>query len=146
MSARRSSLEELLARARKPSEEAMRLHPVYRGKMQTLPKCPIRSFDDFAIWYSPGVAAPCRAIQAEPKLVFFIERAGRKQRLASDDRQRWREGPSFQQAIEDVALVPGTGQRDAPSGRIVVSLVSAPSADRGERRGHPVGASHAPRG
>ena len=48
----------------------MRLHPLYRGKMQTLPKCPIRSFDDFAIWYSPGVAAPCRAIQAEPDLVY----------------------------------------------------------------------------
>jgi len=48
----------------------MRLHPLYRGKMQTIPKCPIRSFDDFAIWYSPGVAAPCRAIQAEPELVY----------------------------------------------------------------------------
>ena len=48
----------------------MRLHPLYKGKMQTLPKCPIRSFDDFAIWYSPGVAAPCRAIQAEPELVY----------------------------------------------------------------------------
>ena len=66
----RFSVEDLLARARKPSEEAMRLHPLYRGKMQTLPKCPIRSFDDFAIWYSPGVAAPCRAIQAEPELVY----------------------------------------------------------------------------
>ena len=66
----RFSVEDLLARARKPSKEAMRLHPLYRGKMQTLPKCPIRSFDDFAIWYSPGVAAPCRAIQAEPELVY----------------------------------------------------------------------------
>ncbi|HXJ84887.1 MAG TPA: malate dehydrogenase, partial [Candidatus Methylomirabilis sp.] len=66
----RLSVEDLLARARKPSEEAMRLHPLYRGKMQSLPKCPIRSFDDFAIWYSPGVAAPCRAIQAEPELVY----------------------------------------------------------------------------
>src|SRR5574341_2667919 len=62
--------EELLARARKPAEDAMRLHQFYRGKMQTLPKCPIRSFDDFAVWYSPGVAAPCRAIQAEPSLVY----------------------------------------------------------------------------
>jgi malate dehydrogenase (oxaloacetate-decarboxylating) len=66
----RLSVEDLLARARKPSEEAMRLHPLYRGKMQSLPKCPIRSFDDFAIWYSPGVAAPCRAIQVEPERVY----------------------------------------------------------------------------
>ena len=70
MSAERFSQDDMLARARKPSDEAMRLHPLYRGKMQTLPKCPIRSFDDFAIWYSPGVAAPCRAIQAEPELVY----------------------------------------------------------------------------
>ena len=61
----RLSQDELLARAKKPSEEAMRLHPYYKGKMQTLPKCAIRGFEDFAIWYSPGVAAPCRAIQAE---------------------------------------------------------------------------------
>jgi malate dehydrogenase (oxaloacetate-decarboxylating) len=70
MSTGRFSKEELLARAKKPSDEALRLHPFYRGKMQTLPKCPIRGFDDLAIWYSPGVAASCRAIQAEPELVY----------------------------------------------------------------------------
>jgi malate dehydrogenase (oxaloacetate-decarboxylating) len=59
-----------LARATRPAEDAMRLHPFYRGKMQTLPKCPVRGFGDFAIWYSPGVAAPCRAIQADPDLVY----------------------------------------------------------------------------
>src|SRR5574341_2339189 len=62
--------EELLARAKKPAEDAMRLHPFYRGKVQVLPKCPIRNLDDFAVWYTPGVAAPCRAIQAEPDLVY----------------------------------------------------------------------------
>ena len=61
--------DELLARAGKPSEEALRLHPFYRGKMQTTPKCAIRGFEDFAIWYSPGVAAPCRTIQKDPGLV-----------------------------------------------------------------------------
>ncbi len=64
-----SGREELLARAAKPSEESMRLHALYRGKMQTLPRCSIEGFDDFAIWYTPGVAEPCRAIQAEPDLV-----------------------------------------------------------------------------
>jgi malate dehydrogenase (oxaloacetate-decarboxylating) len=44
----------------------MRLHAFYRGKMQTLPKCAIRGFADFAVWYTPGVAAPCRAIEADP--------------------------------------------------------------------------------
>jgi malate dehydrogenase (oxaloacetate-decarboxylating) len=70
VSSERFSREELLARARKPGEDALRLHPFYKGKMQTLPKCPIRTFDDFAIWYSPGVAAPCRAIQSDPDLVY----------------------------------------------------------------------------
>ncbi|MDP3879692.1 MAG: NADP-dependent malic enzyme [Dehalococcoidales bacterium] len=62
--------EELLAKARKPAEDAMKLHPFYRGKMQTVPKCMIRDFNDFAIWYTPGVAAPCRAIEADREKVY----------------------------------------------------------------------------
>jgi hypothetical protein len=38
--------------------------------MQTIPKCPIRSFADVAIWYGPGGAAPCRAIVADPEQVY----------------------------------------------------------------------------
>jgi len=62
--------EELLAKAKKPAEDAMRLHPFYKGKVQMASKCAIRDFSDFAIWYTPGVAAPCRAIHAEPELVY----------------------------------------------------------------------------
>lgn len=61
--------EELLAKAQKPAEEALRFHAYYKGKIQTAPKCPIRGIADFSIWYTPGVAAPCRAIQAQPDLV-----------------------------------------------------------------------------
>jgi malate dehydrogenase (oxaloacetate-decarboxylating) len=68
--AQRVTKEELLAKARKPAEDAMRLHPFYRGKMQTLPKCIVRDFDDFAIWYTPGVAAPCRAIKDDKEKVY----------------------------------------------------------------------------
>ena len=63
--------EELLAKARKPAGDALRLHPVYKGKVQTAPKCAIRGLDDFAIWYSPGVAAPCRAIQENEDLTSY---------------------------------------------------------------------------
>jgi len=56
--------EELLAKTKKPAEDAMKLHAFYRGKMQTMPKCQVRDFNDFAIYYTPGVAEPCRAIQA----------------------------------------------------------------------------------
>ena len=62
--------EELLAKARKPAADAMKLHPFYRGKMQTVPRCAVRDFNDFAIWYTPGVAEPCRAIQADKEKVY----------------------------------------------------------------------------
>lgn len=64
------NVEQLLAKATKPAGDAMKLHPFYRGKVETALKCTVRSFDDFAIWYTPGVAAPCRAIQANPELVY----------------------------------------------------------------------------
>ena len=64
------NIEELLAKATKPSADAMKLHPFYRGKVETVLKCTVRTFNDFAIWYTPGVAAPCRAIQADPELVY----------------------------------------------------------------------------
>jgi malate dehydrogenase (oxaloacetate-decarboxylating) len=66
----RVSVEELLAKAKKPSADAMVLHPFYRGKVETALKCTVRDFNDFAIWYTPGVAAPCRAIEANPELVY----------------------------------------------------------------------------
>jgi malate dehydrogenase (oxaloacetate-decarboxylating) len=84
MSAPGPDRDELLARAKKPSEDALRLHPLYRGKMQTTPKCPIRGFEDFAIWYSPGVAAPCRAIQADPELVYAHTNKGNSIAIVTD--------------------------------------------------------------
>jgi malate dehydrogenase (oxaloacetate-decarboxylating) len=62
--------EDFLAKAKKPAEAAMRLHPFYRGKVQISLKCPVRDFNDFAIWYTPGVAAPCRAIHENTDLVY----------------------------------------------------------------------------
>lgn len=64
------NVEELLAKAKKPSADAMKLHPFYRGKIETALKCAVRSFQDFAIWYTPGVAAPCRAIAEDPEKVY----------------------------------------------------------------------------
>ncbi len=59
------TVEELLAKAEQPSKDALRLHPFYRGKIEVIPKCRIRDFEDFAIWYTPGVAAPCKKIHAD---------------------------------------------------------------------------------
>jgi malate dehydrogenase (oxaloacetate-decarboxylating) len=65
MMMQKATKEELLAQAKKPSEDAMIMHSFYRGKMQTVPRAVIRDYRDFAIWYTPGVAAPCKAIQAD---------------------------------------------------------------------------------
>jgi malate dehydrogenase (oxaloacetate-decarboxylating) len=64
------NVQELLAKAQQPSADAMQLHPFYRGKTEIAVKACIRSLDDFAIWYTPGVAAPCKAIQKDPDLVY----------------------------------------------------------------------------
>jgi malate dehydrogenase (oxaloacetate-decarboxylating) len=64
------NVDELLAKAKKPAADAMKLHPFYRGKIETTLKCTVHSFNDFAIWYTPGVAAPCKAIEANPELVY----------------------------------------------------------------------------
>jgi malate dehydrogenase (oxaloacetate-decarboxylating) len=64
------NVDELLAKAQKPSADAMKLHPFYRGKVETALKCTVRDFNDFAIWYTPGVAAPCRAIAEDPEKVY----------------------------------------------------------------------------
>jgi len=50
----------------KDEPSPVELHRRYRGKVQMISKCPIRDDRDFAIWYTPGVAAPCRAIEADP--------------------------------------------------------------------------------
>ena len=63
-------IETLLAKAKKPAADAMALHPFYRGKVETTLKCRVRDINDFAIWYTPGVAAPCKAIEADPELVY----------------------------------------------------------------------------
>lgn len=64
------TIEELLAKAEKPSAEAKRLHAFYRGKIGVTLKCRIRSFDDFAVWYTPGVAAVCKEIHQDREKVY----------------------------------------------------------------------------
>jgi malate dehydrogenase (oxaloacetate-decarboxylating) len=64
------TVEELLAKAQQPSLDAPRLHKFYKGKMGTALKCRIRDFNDFAIWYTPGVAAVCKEIQADKQKAY----------------------------------------------------------------------------
>jgi malate dehydrogenase (oxaloacetate-decarboxylating) len=76
--------QRLLAKASEPAREAMRLHPYYRGKVQMMPKCRIRGLEDFSTWYTPGVAAPCRAISQDPELVYEHTNKGNTIAIVSD--------------------------------------------------------------
>ena len=67
-----------------PSASSVQRHRLYGGKMQTMPKCPIRSASDFAVWYTPGVAEPCRAIQAAPEAVYELTNKGNLIAVVSD--------------------------------------------------------------
>jgi len=78
------SSEELIKKAEKPSQDAMRLHPFYKGKVEVVPKACIRNFDDFAIWYTPGVAAPCRDIEKNPQMVWEHTGKGNTIAVVSD--------------------------------------------------------------
>ena len=49
-----------------------RLHRQYGGKLETIPKIPIRRLRDFAIWYTPGVAEPSRVISRDPDQSFEL--------------------------------------------------------------------------
>ncbi len=62
--------EELLEKAKKPAQDALKMHPYYKGKIEIVPKCVIRDVNDFAIWYTPGVAEPCKEIHKNPELAF----------------------------------------------------------------------------
>lgn len=49
---------------------AIEVSSKYKGKIQILPKVPIRSLEDFAILYTPGVAAVSKEISKNPDLSF----------------------------------------------------------------------------
>ena len=70
-------------KADSPSE-AVRLHSHYQGKVQVAPKVPVRSLEDFAIWYTPGVAEPCRAIHSDPAQVWDLTNRGNTIAIVSD--------------------------------------------------------------
>jgi malate dehydrogenase (oxaloacetate-decarboxylating) len=70
------------ARAKR-AEQACRMHHRYHGKIQTMPKVPIGE-GDLGIWYTPGVAAPCRAITGDPELVYEYTNKGNSVAVVTD--------------------------------------------------------------
>ncbi|MEM3539264.1 MAG: NADP-dependent malic enzyme, partial [Nitrososphaerales archaeon] len=52
------------------SRLALKYSLFYRGKIEIIPKVPIRDLNDLAIWYTPGVAAVSKAIENNKELSF----------------------------------------------------------------------------
>ncbi len=76
--------EELLKKAYEPARLAMKYHPFYEGKIEITAKCPVRNFQDFAIWYTPGVAEPCKDIKKNPEKVYEHTSKGNMVAVVSD--------------------------------------------------------------
>ena len=62
--------EELLKEAQKWSKIAPPYHAFYQGKVEVMPKCAIRTLQDFSIWYTPGVAQVCKDIEKQNELAY----------------------------------------------------------------------------
>jgi len=62
--------DEYIEKIKKLKETAVKRHKFYEGKVQIMPKCAIESLEDFSIWYTPGVAEPCKIIKENPEESF----------------------------------------------------------------------------
>ena len=69
---------------KKPEELALEYHSYYGGKIEIGLKAPVRSYNDFAIWYTPGVAEPCRAIKTNRERVFEYTNKGNSVVIVTD--------------------------------------------------------------
>ena len=52
------------------NEKSLQLHEQWRGKLETVSKAPVKSREDLAVAYTPGVAEPCRAIAKDREAVY----------------------------------------------------------------------------
>ena len=69
---RRSAAERSEGKTEALGRRAVALSHFYAGKIETVPKVPVRSLRDFALWYTPGVAEVSRAIHADPDRSFDL--------------------------------------------------------------------------
>jgi malate dehydrogenase (oxaloacetate-decarboxylating) len=78
------SESERVEKAKQPGKLALKYHPFYEGKIEVVSKVPVRGLDDFTIWYTPGVAEPCREIVKNVDLVFEYTNRGNTVAVVSD--------------------------------------------------------------
>ena len=51
-------------------EKALELHEKLQGKLETISKTPVRTREDLALVYTPGVAEPCKVIAKDPAAAY----------------------------------------------------------------------------
>lgn len=52
------------------NEKALMLHKQWNGKLETTSKCSVRSREDLALAYTPGVAEPCKVIAKDEEAAY----------------------------------------------------------------------------
>ena len=52
------------------NKKALKLHENWQGKIETIPKCPIKTPEDLALAYTPGVAEPCKIIAEDKEAAY----------------------------------------------------------------------------
>ncbi|MCB1135569.1 MAG: NADP-dependent malic enzyme, partial [Chlamydiia bacterium] len=65
-------------------ELSLRLHARMIGKIGTISKFPLESIDDLSVAYTPGVAAPCQQIAADPSQAWKLTSKGNTVAVVSD--------------------------------------------------------------
>jgi malate dehydrogenase (oxaloacetate-decarboxylating) len=65
-------------------EEALHIHRVHQGKLESKSKVPVRNAKDLSLAYSPGVAEPCKEIYDDPNKVFEYTMKGNMVAVVSD--------------------------------------------------------------
>mgnify|MGYP004455396115 FL=1 len=51
-------------------EKALEMHRKWNGKLETVSKTPVKTREDLAIAYTPGVAEPCKVIAEDPSAAY----------------------------------------------------------------------------
>ncbi|WP_269845713.1 NAD(P)-dependent malic enzyme [Salipaludibacillus keqinensis] len=65
-------------------EEALHMHRINKGKIETKSKVPVRNANDLSLAYSPGVAEPCKEIFEDPQTVYDYTVKGNMVGVVSD--------------------------------------------------------------
>jgi malate dehydrogenase (oxaloacetate-decarboxylating) len=65
-------------------EEALHMHRVHRGKLESKSKVEVRNAKDLSLAYSPGVAEPCKVIYDKPETVYDYTMKGNMVAVVSD--------------------------------------------------------------